>query len=154
MFGNLAAKQAARALRDAFFYLTMQVIAQVVPCHWSHFGLRAERISHLGGAHPLDEKLLELSAHLVDHNEPLGGDAALAGVHQASLGAHSGGKLEVRILQHEIGIATAQLEWQQCKQNHAPTPYLGDDAGCRWPGQGRQYALESAAPIRTWSRAE
>jgi hypothetical protein len=32
MFVNLSSEQAARALRDACFYLTMQLIGQVVPC--------------------------------------------------------------------------------------------------------------------------
>jgi hypothetical protein len=32
MFGNLSSEQAARALRDARLYLTMQLIAQVAPC--------------------------------------------------------------------------------------------------------------------------
>ena len=45
-----------------------------MPCQRPYFGLCSKRISHLHGAHPLYEKVLEFSANLVDHNEALSTD--------------------------------------------------------------------------------
>jgi hypothetical protein len=63
----------------------MQRVTQIVPCQWPGLGILAQQIAHSGSAHPLDKQFLESVAHFVDDDEPLGGNAALTGIYQATL---------------------------------------------------------------------
>jgi hypothetical protein len=60
----------------------MQRVAQVPPCQRADLGILVQRIAHFDGAHALQKALFKCAPHLVDHDEALRRDAALAGIHQ------------------------------------------------------------------------
>src|SRR3989454_11439141 len=129
---DLAAEQASRAHCDASRDLGMQRISQVVSRKWSELRVLAHGIAHLGGTHALDEQLFEARPDLVYDNEALGRDAALAGIQQAPPGAHGGCELEIRVLEHEVGIATAELEDRLLEHGAR----LARDRPAGWPAPG------------------
>ena len=88
----------------------MQLVAQVGSGLRSDRGRLVERVAHRPGPHPLDEPLLELPQHGLDDDEALGRDAALAAVDEPRGGAGLGRRVEVGVLEHDVGIAAAELE--------------------------------------------
>src|SRR2546422_8491012 len=82
------------------------------------------------------EKPVEDGLH---HDEPLGGDAALAAVQEPRLGRRASGLVEVRVREHDEGIAPAELEHRLLE---VPAGLLGDLA----PGAVRARERDGADP--------
>ena len=69
-----------------------------------------ERVPQATRAHLGDEPLEKAVEHPLDHDEPLGRDAALATVDEPRVGRGSRRHIEVGVLEHDERIAAAQLE--------------------------------------------
>src|SRR5258708_30684305 len=81
-----------------------------MPRQRTDLGILLEGVAHLDSAHLLHKQLLEWASYFLGHDEAFCGNATLTGVHQAPLGADRGGHFQIRILEHEIGIAATELE--------------------------------------------
>src|SRR5258708_28828405 len=98
-----------------------------MPRQRTDLGILLEGVAHLDSAHLLHKQLLEWASYFLGHDEAFCGNATLTGVHQAPLGADRGGHFQIRILEHEIGIAATELE-------HCLLQHLASLAGDRTTG--------------------
>ena len=92
--------------------------------------------------------------HRLDHDEALGRDAALAAVDEPGRHAALGRELEIGVLQHEVGIAAAQLQHRLLEQGPGLRGHglaggraagEGDRAAPRGPRSGRPRARSRRA---------
>ncbi len=107
---DLAAQEQARALGHALLHLLVDAVARRDALQRPELGLGLARIAHLERPHVAHQGLLERLQHLRQHDEALAGDAALAAVDHPRRGGHHGGVLHVRVVEHQIGVAAAELE--------------------------------------------
>ena len=105
-----------------------------MPGERADFRFRIQWIAHLGRLHLFHKALLEFLAHLVDDDEALCRDTALPRVDQPALGANRRSEIEIGVFQHEIGIASAELEHALLQHR----PRLARHFAPRWtaPGKG------------------
>ena len=109
----------------------------------SDAGARAGRPS-ASRRHLLHEQLLEALAHRLHHDEALGRDAALPAVDEARGDAGLGRQLEVGVLQHQVGVAAAQLQHRLLERMARPAR----------PPPGRRACCRSASPPCTCGRVD
>lgn len=105
-----AFEEDACAAGEAALDLGVQMIAEVGAGERADGGGRIERRADAGGFDFFDEAALEIAADGAFDDEPLRGDAALAGVDEAGLGAEIGGVIEVGVAKNQIRVAAAEFE--------------------------------------------
>ena len=88
----------------------MQLVAEIVPRLGPDVRSLFERLAHLLRLHERDKALGERRAHGLDDDKSLRGDAALAGIDQSRVDARLRRLVEIRVLEHDVGIRTAQFE--------------------------------------------
>src|SRR6185437_13831318 len=108
--GELTAEHQSRAAFHRLLHLPVEVGAQVEPCLRPDLARRVERITDLASAHFAREPLEEAVGNALHHDEALRGDATLAAVDQTCLGGGPCRPLHVGIVEHDKGIAAAELE--------------------------------------------
>src|SRR5207253_3531796 len=106
----LAAAGEPGAFFDAAAHLLVEVVGYLFRGEWPDFGRVVGRIADFQSRHPRAEALLEFAGDLLVHDEPLGGDAALAGVLDPRRHRDLDCLVEIGAGQHEERIAPAQLE--------------------------------------------
>ena len=126
----------------------MQVGAQIEPGLRPDLARGVERVAYLPGAHFAREPLQEALRHAFQHNEALGGDAALTAVDETRLRCRGGGPRQIRVLEHDERIASAQLEHRllqvpprlrrhlapgavRAGESHGAHAGIGDKSRCR-----------------------
>jgi hypothetical protein len=107
----------------------MKRIAQIVPRHRTHRGVFIQRIAHPRLCHLRHELLLEFGQHGFDDDESLRCDAALPGVDKPSPRASFGHKRDIHIREHDIGVASAELEHSLLETFTGPGRHSPDSAG-------------------------
>ena len=128
-----------RAGRNAARDLSDQLDAQIVARHRADGRRRITRIADDGRAQSCGHRLGELGGDAAVDDEALRGDAALSAVEQPRVGRPCSRACDVRVLEHDERIGSAELE-------HRPLAVRAGDRGDRTPPArraGERHALDA-----------
>ena len=145
----LTSEETTSAELQTVFDLVVEGIAQVESGQGSDGGCLVERIAQHLLFKGLPQVIHKDLADGLDHDKPLGRNATLAAVHQSGGGADHRRLPWIGVVQHQVGIATPQLEHrlQQVRPcgGGQRAPRLGAagerDAAHRGMGKGRLEVL-------------